>query len=654
MPAVRQKLHLSSCPDFRDQLYLALLREVQGAVGKLVVLAEDVNDIRRFVGSFPEALVCPWRPQEPDKLVAFLGGRAPPAAIRASAGAGELLHFEGCTLDVPGRIFLDADRQEVALTRGEFTLLIAFVRNSGRVLSRDQLRNAIDGGSADAYDRSIDMLVARLRRKIEPDPAKARFIVTVPGVGYKFVPRAAAHARSLITLSRRELDADLGAATKTLVADIERDRVAATLTTLNYTDVTNQQKILPSSACEPPHESINADYQHGQPSLAVLPLINMGADEKLACISEGITEDIVTGLARNKSFSVIAPGCSCRDADELRRIAGELGVGYLLVCTARRANDDVRLTVRLLDAHTRVHIWAQRYTHEIPLGFAGLDAITANIAASIEPHIYAAEGIRLRRTPLPALDPAGCVIAALSIAKIRTRQNLAVAEGLLKRAIELDPAGARAHSLSVFFTGLEVVWGWKSRENALPLALDAAHKAVLLDDHDCWAHFALGWALTQNRSPEEGIEEYQRAIAINPDFSFAHSCLGLALGYVGRIEKALAELETAERLAGPEIFVGQTNTARAGVYFCAENYRDAIAAARRALQRAPFLVAHQRHLVVSCALAGEMEEARAGFKTLVRLVPDLSLSSIASALPNIRDNDLNRTLDAFRLMGVRS
>ena len=75
------------------------------------------------------------------------------------------------------------------LTRGEFALLAAFARNPGRVLSRAQLRNAIDGRAADSYDRSIDMLVARLRRKLESEPAKSRFIVTVPGIGYKFVPR---------------------------------------------------------------------------------------------------------------------------------------------------------------------------------------------------------------------------------------------------------------------------------------------------------------------------------------------------------------------------------------------------------------------------------------------------------------------------------
>jgi adenylate cyclase len=221
------------------------------------------------------------------------------------------------------------------------------------------------------------------------------------------------------------------------------------------------------------------------------------------------------------------------------------------------------------------------------------------------------------------------------------------------RAIELDPYCVRAHSIAAYYTGLEVLWGWKSRQDASPLALDAAHNAILLDDQDPWAHFALGWALTQNRSPEAGIEEYQRAIAINPYFPSAYSCLGLALSYVGEIEMAVTALDNGERLGAPEIFLGLANSARAGVYSCAEMRGDAIKAARRSVQQGPGLVASQRHLVVNYALAGELEEARAAFETLVHLVPNPSLSSIASALPYVRDNDLNRTLDGFRLMGVR-
>jgi class 3 adenylate cyclase/tetratricopeptide (TPR) repeat protein len=171
---------------------LPFLREIQSAVPKLVLLAGDANDVRRLTAVFPDALVCPSLSLDPEALLAFLDGPAAKKTARPSAGAGGILKFEGFTLDAVGHIFLDPHGQEVALTRREFALLVAFVGNPGRVLSRAQLRNAIDGRSADAYDRSIDMLVARVRRKIEPDATKPHFIVTVPGVGYKFVPRVRA------------------------------------------------------------------------------------------------------------------------------------------------------------------------------------------------------------------------------------------------------------------------------------------------------------------------------------------------------------------------------------------------------------------------------------------------------------------------------
>jgi class 3 adenylate cyclase/DNA-binding response OmpR family regulator/tetratricopeptide (TPR) repeat protein len=169
---------------------LALLRELQDAASKLVLVTDDTGIGGRLIASFPDALVCASLPSELEKIGSFIDGattlRASPEVTASGAGH---LHFAGCTLDLPGCAFFNAKRQEVALTRLEFVLLVAFARNAGKVLSRAQLRHAIDGGAADTYDRSIDMLVARLRRKIEPDAAKPKFIITVAGAGYKFVSR---------------------------------------------------------------------------------------------------------------------------------------------------------------------------------------------------------------------------------------------------------------------------------------------------------------------------------------------------------------------------------------------------------------------------------------------------------------------------------
>jgi len=329
----------------------------------------------------------------------------------------------------------------------------------------------------------------------------------------------------------------------------------------------------------------------------------------------------------------------------------------LIVCGVRKASGDLRLTVRLIDACTGVHIWARSYTHGLTAGFADQDAITANIAAALEPYVFAAEARRRRQKPLREFDAMDCVLTALSTVRHRSPENYALAEKLLARAIELDPTCVRAHSIVAVFLGLQVLWGWKPRRETIPLAIEVAHMAVFLDEQDPWAHYALGWVLTQNRSPEHGIEEYQKAISINPYFPSVYSCLGLALGYVGEIEKALVALDDGERLGSPQIFFGLAGSApaaaRAGVYTSGERCFDAIKAARRSVQQGPDLVGSQRHLVVNCALAREMKEARAAFKTFVEMVPNASLHSIADALPYIRDNHLNRTLDAFRLMGLR-
>ena len=171
-----------------DHASLALARQLCGNGCKVILLTLSPETARRASRLLPQAVAFPAQPLDQQRLVRHLaqiaaletGEESPPRPV---------LQFEGRSLDLGGHAFIDENGREVPLTHAEFELLALFARRSGRVLSRDQLRNGISGRDHEPYDRSIDMLVARLRRKIEPDVKSPRFILTVPGAGYKFAAR---------------------------------------------------------------------------------------------------------------------------------------------------------------------------------------------------------------------------------------------------------------------------------------------------------------------------------------------------------------------------------------------------------------------------------------------------------------------------------
>src|SRR5262252_2392086 len=152
--------------------------------GKLVIVTDRSQDLSPLTRSTPAADGYLSLPLDEQEVLGRVESVLQPQAEAPSAA--EILSFEGFTIDLAGRSLRDCDGNEVPLTRAEFALLLVLARHPGRVLSRDQLLDAALGRRAEPYDRSIDVLVGRLRRKIEPDPKVPQFIVTVVGEGYKF------------------------------------------------------------------------------------------------------------------------------------------------------------------------------------------------------------------------------------------------------------------------------------------------------------------------------------------------------------------------------------------------------------------------------------------------------------------------------------
>jgi class 3 adenylate cyclase/DNA-binding response OmpR family regulator/predicted ATPase len=183
-------------------------QELRDKIPTTIVLGHRTDDIVRPGGSLQGTDAFPEDALDERKLLDLL---SQPAASPESKGDETVpapVIIEDCKLDLAGHTFVNGSGREVRLTRAETALLAAFVDSPRRVLSRDQLRHAVAGRGAEPYDRSVDMLVARLRRKIEPDPKAPRFILSAPGVGYKFDvrPQSAANGQSAPAIEPEQLN----------------------------------------------------------------------------------------------------------------------------------------------------------------------------------------------------------------------------------------------------------------------------------------------------------------------------------------------------------------------------------------------------------------------------------------------------------------
>ena len=243
---------------------------------------------------------------------------------------------------------------------------------------------------------------------------------------------------------------------------------------------------------------------------------------------------------------------------------------------------------------------------------------------------------------------------ALSYVNNRSMRDYGVARDLLKKAIEIDATYAQPQALLAYLTALEALYGWMPEESALALAWEAGQKALLLDVDDPWVHLALGYVHQQSRRSEEAVQEYEKALSLNPNFALAHTYLAAALSYLGQIEEALAHVATSERLSPHGLFHGVNNLMRAVAYFFAGRHREASVFARKSVMESPGIVTGYRHLVVNCALAGDIDEARTALQILKSLQPELSLRWIEKWLPYRRAEDRQKFIEGFRLAGLES
>ena len=321
-------------------------------------------------------------------------------------------------------------------------------------------------------------------------------------------------------------------------------------------------------------------------SIAVLPLDNMSDSREYEYLADGMTEDIITLLARIPSFFVIARNSSFSykgQQRDIRQVGRELGVRYVVEGSLRPIGDRLRVTIQLIDTETGNHIWAERFDRTAADLFDVQDEITNAIVARLEPELTRAEFALIRRRPPADMDAWDYYRQASGVLSLKGWHEQTFAEGaeLYRKAIALDPEFAPAHAaLSLLLSLGHMIGHVTEPDEALAeadqaLALDSdssevlgfagcalsdlghttrgielLEKALERDPSNAQAWVALGAALLTNRQPELAIEKLEHGLRISPrDNRLAvwGGIHALALGFVGRFDEAIEQARIACR-----------------------------------------------------------------------------------------------------------
>ncbi|MGI9326769.1 MAG: TIR domain-containing protein, partial [Pseudomonadales bacterium] len=278
-------------------------------------------------------------------------------------------------------------------------------------------------------------------------------------------------------------------------------------------------------------------------SIAVLPFVNMSSDPEQEFFSDGISEDLLNLLAKNRKLKVISRSSAFtfkgKDVD-IPTVAERLGVVHVLEGSVRKADNMVRVTAQLIDAETDTHIWSETYDREVDDIFAIQDEITNEVVEALNLTLFGAPAAKRAVN----LDAYTLYLQGRHLSQAGTLSSLEAAEAMLKEALALDPDYADAWIELAWVYINKIQTSITSRAEAQPLITEAIERARELDPENARIYASLAsWAMIVDRDLGRAAEHLKQGFALEPTNVFVvqqASILALNLGRLGDAE-ALAE-----------------------------------------------------------------------------------------------------------------
>jgi TolB-like protein/DNA-binding winged helix-turn-helix (wHTH) protein len=560
-------------------------------------------------------------------------GKGPQEEGRGAFGfAGLVFDLDACTLKRDSG-------EAIALTRGEFALLREFVQRPGRALSRDFLLDAMVGRRNVPFDRSVDVMVARLRRKVEPDPKQPSVILTVPGEGYRFNAPLCRRKPAVATPAAPSASADAPAPAAAAVAWRPRwVAAAAALCLIAVAAAAIFWRPMPKETAP-------------RFSMVVLPFANLTGDTGWDYLGKDMGVELTTLMGAFPNMHVVA-GSSASGADQdVRGAALTAGARYVIAGAVDKVNDRLRYTAQLFDGASGHEVWSGRYDDEgVDPKAPGPDVAIRiyHALAGLTGRLYAEEERRSWSKDETSLDAYDYYLRGASLYLRFTPADNEKARAVFEEGLKRYPNDGLLQ-VKLAWCFLARTW-YQTSENPREDVERAWRQAQSAKTAPSQSHLAtyllreLMATLYQLHDDDftHSVDEAKAAVAMAPYETMSRADVSYRLANAGDVGEAIALAEFAVRNdpnAPPWYY-----STLAWAYYVGQRYDDALKAVSRYKADYPGLFA------VICVRLGRLDEARATIADALKAGAKLSIAS-AGLVPQI-EPDRTAHLNDLRAAGV--
>ena len=544
---------------------------------------------------------------------------------------------------------LGHDGQIIRLEPRVASLLLYLATRPGEPVSRMALLEAIWPGVV-VSDEALTNAVNKLRRAFGDDRANPQVIETIPKTGYRLIlpvqPCESVPDRSL--MGRRAVGGS-GRGRPRWLIPLAVLAVAGLAVSL----VTNLRLTGPEPTGREPAKQVTG-ITRNRPALAVLPFDNLSADPDEEYIADGITDDVITRLAKNPGLMVIA-----RDSTffykgkslDPRVIAAKLGVDYILSGSIRREADVLKLNARLVDVATGNHVWAEHYDHKVGKIFKIQNDIANRVIQTLAVAGTGLTDAGDTETDNPrAYDD--LLLGKQHFYRFENRAENLKARSYFEEAVQLDPDFAVAHAMLAWTYAFEAMNGWSDdRSVALQQAGRIATRAIMIDPVLPLAYFVRGLSYREQHEYVMALVEAQKAIEYDSSYANAYVLLASLLYYAGRPEEGLERIQQAMQINPHHPYNYNFHLGQA--YFVLHRYPEAIEAFNSGLSSYPASERMRVWLAASLAQSGDIEEALWEGEQIMAANPDFTIQRMMQAFPFKNPSDMEHFIAGLRLAGLK-